>query len=139
MTKPETTGGLRPAADRRETIARIIDPWAFEAFSTSPLMEIARHRLTALAKADQIIATETPEGWVLVPREPTREMWAAMGNALVGHRQRHHDKVAEDLWNGALAAAGNPPPQDEKPVSPIAPAEVTNPGNSSTFSTGPLP
>ena len=46
---------------------------------------------------------EVAEGWVLFPREPSREMWAAMGNALVGYKQRHHDKVAEVLWNSLLA------------------------------------
>jgi hypothetical protein len=47
--------------------------------------------------------------WVLVPREPTREMWAAMGNAVVGYKQRHHDKVSEAVWKGALAARPSPP------------------------------
>lgn len=45
------------------------------------------------------------DGHQLVPVEPTRPMWAAMGDALVGYRQRHHDKVAGDLWQAVLRAA----------------------------------
>jgi hypothetical protein len=51
----------------------------------------------------------TGEGWRTVPNQPTREMWAAMGDALFGYKQRHHDKVAADVWNAALAAS--PPPE----------------------------
>lgn len=54
-----------------------------------------------------------PEGWKLVPVEPDRAMWAAMGNALVGYKQRHHDKVAEDVWTGAIAVAPSPPTRQE--------------------------
>jgi hypothetical protein len=61
------------------------------------------------------LLTTEPEGWVLVPREPTREMWAAMGDALVGYRQRHHDAVAAALWNAVLAAA--PPAPAEAAAS----------------------
>lgn len=43
--------------------------------------------------------------WVMVPREPTREMWAAMGNVLVGYKNRHHDKVAADLYAAILSAS----------------------------------
>jgi hypothetical protein len=56
-----------------------------------------------------------PEGYVLVPIEPTREMWAAMGDAVVGYKQRHHDKVTEEIWSAGLKAAP-PPPQGTTPV-----------------------
>lgn len=46
-----------------------------------------------------------PEGYALVPIEPTRAMWAAMANTLYGYKNRHHDKVAGDLYKAMLAAA----------------------------------
>lgn len=56
--------------------------------------------------SDRERCAKIPEGWVLVPVEPTREMWAAMGNTLFyGYRNRHHDKVAGDLYRAAIAAA----------------------------------
>jgi hypothetical protein len=48
------------------------------------------------------------EGWKLVPVEPTREMWAAMADSLYGYKNRHHDKVAGDLYRAMLAAAPTP-------------------------------
>lgn len=47
-------------------------------------------------------------GYVMVPVEPTREMWAAGGNAVVGYKNRHHDKVVAEIWL-AMLAASNPP------------------------------
>lgn len=46
-------------------------------------------------------------GYVLLPKEPTREMWAASGteicNASLG--RVHHDKITETVWTAMLAAA----------------------------------
>lgn len=42
---------------------------------------------------------------MVVPVEPTREMWAAGGNAVIGYKQRHHDKVVADIWSAMLSAA----------------------------------
>lgn len=42
---------------------------------------------------------------MLVPMEPTREMWAAGANAVIGYKQRHHDKVVADVWSAMLSAA----------------------------------
>jgi hypothetical protein len=50
-------------------------------------------------------ALSAEDGFVRVPREPTREMWAAGGNVIVGYKQRHHDKVVADVWSAMLAAA----------------------------------
>lgn len=49
-----------------------------------------------------------PAGFVLVPEEPTREMWAAMADSLYGYKNRHHDKVAGDLYRSMLAAVPKP-------------------------------
>lgn len=49
-----------------------------------------------------------PSGWRMVPVEPTREMWAAAGTAVVRLQQRgggHHDKFSEDVWAAMLTAA----------------------------------
>lgn len=48
-------------------------------------------------------------GYAVVPIEPTREMWAAMADTLYGYKNRHHDKVAGDLYRAMLAAAPSPP------------------------------
>ena len=42
---------------------------------------------------------------VIVPREPTREMWAAMADSLYRYKNRHHDKVVADLLNAMFASA----------------------------------
>ncbi|MGI4811921.1 MAG: hypothetical protein ACRYGG_01060 [Janthinobacterium lividum] len=44
-------------------------------------------------------------GLCIVPREPTREMWAAGGDAVVGYKQRHHDKVVEGVWSAMLSTS----------------------------------
>lgn len=62
----------------------------------------ARDALTAL------LALLDERGFVMVPKEPVREMWAAGGNAVVGYKERHHDKVVDAVWSGMLAASPNP-------------------------------
>ena len=52
------------------------------------------------------------DGWQLVPKEPTREMWAAAGNVLVNSNNQHHDTITRAVWDGMLAAA--PLPGDGK-------------------------
>ncbi|TIM41761.1 MAG: hypothetical protein E5Y55_24085 [Mesorhizobium sp.] len=64
-----------------------------------------RWTVTALfTMAPGLAEPEAPD-MVALPREPTREIWAAMGDVLVGHRNRHHDKVAADLYAAILGAA----------------------------------
>lgn len=62
--------------DDREEIARIIDPLPFDNGPTGwvgmPELRASRRR-EALAKADAILSRR-PEGWVLAPEKPTREM-----------------------------------------------------------------
>jgi hypothetical protein len=53
------------------------------------------------------------EGWVMVPVEPTREMWAAMADTLYGYKNRHHDKVAGDLYRAAVSARHASPSKSE--------------------------
>jgi hypothetical protein len=45
---------------------------------------------------------------MLVPKEPTREMWAAAGNVLVNRKNRHHDLITRAVWDGMLATAPLP-------------------------------
>lgn len=49
----------------------------------------------------------SPQG-VVVPVEPTREMWAAGGTAACQAANQHHDKVVEGVWSAMLAAAPAP-------------------------------
>ena len=82
--------------------------WLFDGLDD----EMAKANERMAVKIDAFLSRPTPatgEGWRVVPVEPTRAMWAAMGDALVGYKQRHHDRVASQLWNAVLAVA---PPQD---------------------------
>lgn len=42
---------------------------------------------------------------VNVPRETTREMWAAGGTAACNMQHQHHDAIVEAVWRAMLAAA----------------------------------
>lgn len=44
-------------------------------------------------------------GYVIVPKEPTREMWAAGADAVVGKVTVHHDKIVGDAWAAMLEKA----------------------------------
>jgi SOS-response transcriptional repressor LexA len=52
-----------------------------------------------------------PDGWVLVPVEPTREMWAHAASRFVNRAARdlHHDKVCGLVWEAMLSKAPPPP------------------------------
>lgn len=50
----------------------------------------------------------------LVPLEPTREMWAAAGDAVVALESRHHDAVSEAVYKAMLAAASE---VEQEPVA----------------------
>lgn len=41
----------------------------------------------------------------LVPVKPTREMWAAAGDAVVALKSQHHDAISEAVYKAMLAAA----------------------------------
>ena len=59
------------------------------------------------------LAARPEEGWQLVPVEPTRQMWAAAGDAIVALQVRnigYHDALSEAAWNAMLAAAPSKPP-----------------------------
>lgn len=49
-----------------------------------------------------------PEAFVVVPVEPIREQWAAMADTLYRYKNRHHDKVAGDVFNALLSARPDP-------------------------------
>lgn len=53
-------------------------------------------------------AISTSGEWAVVPVEPTREMWAASGDAQVKHAgmfSLHHDAVTRMVWDAMLSAA----------------------------------
>lgn len=60
---------------------------------------------SVILQAEAFVADLKDGRVVVVPAEPTREMWAAMGDALVGYKQRHHDAVAAELYSALLTAA----------------------------------
>lgn len=60
--------------------------------------------------------------WVLVPREPTREMWAAAGTEVCDLQRRgigHHDLISEAVYSAMLSAAPQPYSQEEGEVTRI--------------------
>jgi len=63
------------------------------------------------ARPDLPVVT-VPEGWALVPVEPTREMWAA------GMKAQYAPSSSGDIWAAMIAAA--PPPPTLAPVAPVA-------------------
>ncbi|TPK14118.1 hypothetical protein [Mesorhizobium sp. B2-5-11] len=94
-------------ADALAEVLGVIQYPSFAAASFNELLEIVRERLSTPAAGELAVK----DGWVLVPKEPTREMWAAMADTLYGYKNRHHDKVVSDLWEAMLAAS---PQQGEK-------------------------
>jgi hypothetical protein len=51
--------------------------------------------VTEKGKALAPVGAVVPEGWKLVPVEPTRGVWAAMGTAAVHANRKHHDVISE--------------------------------------------
>lgn len=76
-------------------------------------------RLNAALSARGPVASAEADGMVLVPREPTRAMWAAGGTAVVNTREKsgNHDHMVEAVWQAMIAAAG------EKPAAPAVAEE----------------
>jgi len=113
---PPAAGGKHPAGMTNAELADAVDrhnqTTALE-FSTHDLMNCTAQRLRALvtALASQGKADGGSEwsavrtGSVLVPREPTREMWAAGGTAAVNKAGYHHDIVAEAVYRAMMDAA----------------------------------
>ena len=54
----------------------------------------------------------------LVPIEPTREMWAAAGDAVVALNSQHHDAISEAVYKAMLASA---PAVEQAPVAWVSP------------------
>lgn len=82
----------------------------------------------ALAAARAATPPAQPEGraegaeWVLVPREPIREMWAAGGDAqmkLGDLSAHHHDTITSAIYRAMIAAAP-PPPSAIPAADPIS-------------------
>lgn len=73
-----------------------------------------------------------PEGYKLVPVEPTREMWAAMGDAICDLQRRYignHDKISEAVWAAGVSAS-----PDVQPVGSLRDAaKALIAGMSSTY------
>lgn len=61
-----------------------------------------------LSDADYVSGLIAAAGYAVVPVEPTREMWAASGNALVNGRVKlkaHHDYLSETVWTAMISAS----------------------------------
>lgn len=97
----------------QEMVARIIDPNAFG--SDFGLPDATVSKMLALDKATAILTTlasRTPEGMVMVPREPTHEMLAAAHDGpLMASDYPMDGKQIEwlrEMWTAMLAATPTP-------------------------------
>ena len=78
---------------RREAIAHALERWAPNAEDH---------------EVDRFEDVLRAAGFVVVPREPTTEMWAASGTSLCNGRVKikaHHDYLSETVWTAMLEAA----------------------------------
>ena len=93
-----------------EAMGDALDAGVIGGTSDAKVIEMAKwhNRECARTVLPALLAFLEAEGFVIVPAEPTREMWAIGGNAVVGYKQRHHDQVVGAVWNGMLAAAPSP-------------------------------
>jgi len=104
-----------------EIVARVIDPGAWE------VMDFAEKKMREKYAgkdvgwpADQFKHKESMNlalaalraiegaGYKVVGREPSRQMWAASGDAVCDLQRRHignHDKITEAVWQAAFGAA----------------------------------
>lgn len=55
-----------------------------------------------------------PDGWVLVPREPTQEMIEANGRSICDEGNAWLERDARTTWAAMLAAAPNPKPERQE-------------------------
>lgn len=91
---------------------RVVDQLDIANTVVDPAEAIAELQ-TRLATAEAALkAAREADGKQMVPVEPTREMWAAGANAIVGYKQRHHDKVVADVWSAMLKAVLSPPTKE---------------------------
>lgn len=60
---------------------------------------------TVLEQMARVVHMIGEAGYAIVPKEPTREMWAAGGDAVVNHPSMHHDRIIGDVWPAMIAAA----------------------------------
>ena len=119
--------------ERREEIARIIDPAAWHNYPTAGPLYTPR-QAESIAKADAILASDDevvtsrpvclPEGWVAVPREPTEAMLEAHNDVLGSTLKLAYARSSLSMnYNHALAyramiAAAPPLPEPTQDGSP---------------------
>jgi hypothetical protein len=88
---------LAEEVERLKPFEEAASTWAIACGVARGERDIAEGRLALLERRSGDV--------VVLPREPTREMWAAMGNALVGSTTVHHDAVAAKVWSALVALA----------------------------------
>jgi hypothetical protein len=92
---------------QREAVARHLREWCRSFIGVRITAKEANESTDAIL---QIISSlqdrwRPPEGWKLVPVEPTSEMWAS---ALACEHRRDWVLIAEDVWKAMLKAAPIP-------------------------------
>ncbi|QDZ10565.1 hypothetical protein [Devosia ginsengisoli] len=55
--------------------------------------------------AEAALSALDAAGFAVVPKEPTQEMWAASGDAIVKLGHVHHDAISEACYRSMLSAA----------------------------------
>lgn len=59
----------------------------------------------SLDQAQAALSALDAAGYAVVPKEPTREMWAASGDAIVKLGHVHHDAISVACYRAMLSAA----------------------------------
>lgn len=94
----------------RDVIAETVRVESHYVDAPTTIADAILSALRAMPDPDRLALARELAGpeWAVVPREPTREMWAASGNALVNGRVKikaHHDYLSETVWTAMLAAS----------------------------------
>lgn len=81
------------------------------------LPEAARYRYLRARRSS--ISPDVPDA-VTIPLEPTRELWAAMGNAIVGlgRGEHHHDVISAAVYK-AIVAQGDTDALENPTTDPV--------------------
>ena len=95
---------LKDAADEIESLQASLDA------ANIQLSNLAYQKDTARKERDQEMKWRLKaeeNNVVVVPREPTRKMWAAMADAFVKNSDIHHDYAIAAIFKAMIAATEN--------------------------------
>lgn len=105
---PIETGEVPDARNLRAGTAKALQEELISTMEAYREGLVSEAQLRTRAHKAEAASAPVPEGFVLVPIEPTREMWAASGDAVnkFGHRLKsHHDRYSDAVWKAMVSAS----------------------------------